>query len=543
MSTPSTATRLLADVRASLRVLWAAGLRRPDPTLPDQLADLAHDSEAMGWGPLAGVLRELAREVSAALADPRVDRSTTVFALQRGVWVRVHLLARRLSLVEVGVRLEQEAAGVAPAPPPTRRGRSGTIYPVGVQRSEGLWQLHGLDDDGRWVTLEDRPLATDPDDPFRGRTTSRLFHDDVRLHHLLLGEWNLRDHPGTSTRLRWVGRPAFHTRPQVSVRRSPGPPLRELPLGARQGLGVRKVRFTHTPAGWVGLSRGASVPVGPRLAFDLDKRSLDAGDELTLEAAVVASGDELVVLSVDEPPRFPTVDPAATCWALERWLAPTDDPAERERQDQLRALLWPLVGGDRGQLAQRLAPQLRSPRTLDERWQGQWAGRALGLPAPDACAEAEALLAQVDAEPLALLQALWLALRADRPVEPAADHLLAHRGGPIDAHDTLEIVLRGWLLITGSHPDPSGFLAAHGASFREADVLPDVAELTWILELWRFAREREVGVEAIGLARWPIARAAMSALRTAAGRCTPQALAAWRLITSAQVERWFVQPG
>ena len=537
------AGHLLADVRAALRVLWVAGLRRPDPTLPDTLADLAHDARAIGWGALAEPLDALSQAVARAIGG-QGDHSAELFGLQRRVWVRAHLLQRRLSLHEVAVSLEQEASGTAPSAPPRPRGRSGTLWPIGIQRAEGsgpspgLWAWHCLDDAGRWVTLEDRPLHVDVDDPFAGRLTSRLFHDDVRARSVLAGEVHLRDHPGTSTRARWVGRPAFHTRPQIRTAQRPGPPLPPLPTGARLGVGRRTVRFTHSPAGWAGTSGGMPVAVGERLAFDLDKRTLGGDTELSLDAAVVVTGDTLVVLAIDEPPRFPTLDPAATCWPLSRWQGSPASPEERHHQRQLAALAWPLVGGDRG----RLAADLRAhrPATLADDWALRWAGRSLGLPLPDAVPRAMAILASPPAEPLPLLQALWLATRAGQPLGGLAEPLLAARSGPVDPDDTLEIVARGWLQVLGELDTAPAFLAAHGARWAADDVLPSVTGLTWVFELWRMARESQVDVPPLGFSRWALAKAALAPLRAARGQCTEEALDAWRLVMASEVEGWFL---
>jgi len=536
------AAQLLADVRGALRVLWVAGVRRPDPTLPSQLADLAHAADHLGWQALGQPLRALADEARHALTDPRADRSEALFVAQRRVWVRVWMLSRRLAAHRISVALEQAAAGTVPQAPPPPTGRTTTLWPLGVQQGEGRWQLHALDPDGRWVTLEDRPLATDPDDPFTGPTTSRLFHDDVRLASVLTGEIELRDHPGTSTRMRWVGRPAFHTRPRLRVARRAAPALPELPPRAEEGVGWRTLTFRHTPAGWVGRSQAQAVPVAPRLAFDLDKRALGRRSEpLALRGTAVADGDELVVLSLGEPPAFPTLDPRTSRWPLSAWVHPDATGRQQARQVQLQALAWPALGGDRGALATALAPQLRTPVDLAQRWAAQLAARAIGLPGPDRCTAADQVLAHPDGPADALLQALWLATDADRPLEAAALALLEARDGPVDPDDTLEIVLRGWAMLLAGDDGGAAFLDAHAARWRDAEVLPSAEGLLWIGELWAVAHHAGAPVASLGLGRWRQAQAVMAALRRAAGRCTEEAGHAWRLADRAGVLGWFLR--
>ena len=520
------ATTLLADVRAALRVLWVGGLQRPDPTLPSELADLAIAARAVGLEGLGDALTTL--QVS---LGPEHDANER-FAAQRALWVRSSLLAEQLRLHLLGASLHEEAEGTVAEAPVLPPGRDTELWPLGVEVRDGQLQLHCLDPAGGWVTLEDRPLALDPDDLANEPITSRLFQGEVCLGDVLDGQIELVRHPGVATAARWVGGPAFHTRPRLRSASTASPALPALPPGARLAVGTGIVTCRRGPDGWVASSGGVPVAVSPLLAFDLDKRTrLDGTDTVRIEGVLVARGDRRVLLSEGEPPAFPTLDPATTRWPLSGWTThlPADEAA------QLGAMAWPVIGGDRSALAAALAPAASSA-DLATRWAAQWAGRAIGLPPPDRNPGARAWLGRAEAgsaDAIELLRALWLHEQHDPVGATLAALLREARDAPLDDDDWVEIALRAWLTMRAAPDTAVPFLAAHGERLGPGRVLPDAEGLLWVHHAWHVVASGKAELPPLALPRLAAARVALSALPSLDG---------WRWAAACDALRWLLSP-
>lgn len=521
--------RLLADVRGALRVVWVAGMARPDPSLPPELADLALAAHDLGWSGLAEALSALRRTLGPG-------DTTATFHAARAVWVRVHLLDRQLALHLLEARLHAEAEGTAAVEPTRPRGREGTVWPLGVVVDGERTDVHALDERGDWVTLEDLPVAMDREVPGPTRTVSRLFQGELRWIDVATGEVELVGQPGTRTAARWVGRPAFHTHPRLRVRRTPGPLPGPLPLGARLAVGTARVTCTPTPDGWQARSGGATVAVPPLWAFDLDKRTLLLGDDAGVvpSAVLVARGDRRELLQVDDPPRFPTLDPAATTAPVPTWARGLDD----DEAAQLAALAWPHTGGDRQALTTALAPATQSP-TLDVRWAAQHAGAALGLPPPDRNPLARERLGRADAAgrpARELLVALALAERHE-PLGPTlAGLLLDGRQGPVDEDDAHEVALRAWCMARAGRATLRPFLEGHLGRWQGGHPLPDADGLLWLAMAYDVARGVDAELAPRALPRLASARAALGALRG------PTPVEGWRWAAADGLLGWFLPP-
>jgi hypothetical protein len=535
----SGADELLSDVRSALRVLWVAGLEQPEPSLPSELADLSLVARSLKLEGLADALTALRH----TLAPQRTAEER--FVAWRRVWVRARLLADGVAREHLARHLSAQADGAEPAAPVRPRGRSATLWPVGVEIHDDKLHVHALDADGHWVTLDDRPVHLDPDDPAHQPTTSRLFQGEVRLLDVLTGELELVDHPGVATAARWVARPAFHTHPRVRPARQPGPPVPDLPIGARLALGRADGRFERSPDGWHGRCAGSTTSVPPLLAFDLDKQSTFFGLSTigTPDACWVARGDRRVLLSVDDPPRFPSVDPTATTASLASLVADRHDTGAAA----LRALAWPVHGGDRAAIARALAPAATSD-DLARRHAAEAAGLAIGLPPHDDAPGAHALLGAPDASVRGaeeLLVALWLTERHAPMGATLAGLLLGARTDALDDDDALEIALRAWLRHRHAPDDDDGpvaFLAAHAERLGPGHVPPDARGLSWLHHVYTLVSEGRAGLPPWPVGRLVAARAALAAVRDDDDLLGPRALVGWRWAARADVLPWLLGP-
>ncbi|MCA9493401.1 MAG: hypothetical protein KC621_25900, partial [Myxococcales bacterium] len=288
----------LAAVRELVVELWSCGVASVDPDIREALAERAEAVRAL-HPHLAEGLAELGAAMGTVGASAVLHRVTAHVRLLSGAWGVERLRAR-----------ERPAGPVA-----TRRGEDLRVVPIGAEWDRRELVIVGLDAvTGAPVELRD-PIGPCPDGvPADAPVASRLFQDHVRLADVLAREIQLLDHPVTHGRACLV-RPAWHTRPQL------GAPIGALALPEvdvpRRGPPHRlRLIPRRGPAGWSWwTARGeADVVVDELLAFDLEKRSVLGGGEL--DVVLVGRGDRFHVLRVED--TFPTVDPGATRWSLDR---------------------------------------------------------------------------------------------------------------------------------------------------------------------------------------------------------------------------------
>jgi len=523
----------LSDVSRALRTLWVAGAGTPDPELLGEVARAAEAARSAGAEGLAEAVDAVAEALAAR--DARA-----LFEAQLQVWARLRALQRGLAARELRERLVSGAQAEAEA---ETDGWSGVFHPIGAVVVPPRVQVHGVDDDGTWRTFMERSIHVDGYDAWSGPWISRLFQAELSLGRALSRRWTVRDHPGIPTVRRWVGKPAFRSRPVVGSKGSEAKDIPSLPVSERMGFGRAEVVAQRDPKnGWTVRSGGHRVRLGPCLTFNLDKLAAVEGPTVRRDAVVLAGSGERVLLQWGTPPCFPTLDPGACTWrandvrtkATGGWGA------------VLRVLLGPWIGVSPPEALASMdgfpLPQDGEGSGGDDRpkandqafwrqWVGQLAGRPVAAPAPGLVA---ALRGAAAGEPVGaerLLQALWSleqgeALRVEGAV---LFQVAALRPVPRDG-DVLEAVLQARLARHGvlGNPEVRDEAALQEAFVERIEeeakavarrlahdgVLPELVELFWLGDAVAEAREvpRDQGVGSLQLGAERIDRAAVAVL-------------------------------
>ncbi len=523
----------LFDVSHALRTLWVAGSGTPAPGLLGEVARAGEAARSAG-------AERLAEAVDAMAEALKAGDASALFGAQLQAWARLRALQRGLAAGELRGRL---AAGASSSSSSEPEGWSGGFHPIGAVVVPPRVQVHGVDDDGRWRTFMERSIHVDGYDPWSGQWISRLFQAELSLGRALSRRWTVRGHPGIPTARRWVGKPAFRSRPILGSERPEVRDLPLLPVAERMGFGRAEVVAQHDAKnGWTVRSGGHQVRLGPCLRFNLDKLAAVEGPTLRRDAVVLAGSGERVLLQWGTPPCFPTLDPGACTWRA----ADIRAKATGGWGAVLRVLLGPWIGVSPPEALASMdgfpLPQdqegLGGDHSLEanhqafwRQWVGLLAGRAVRAPAPGLVA---ALRGAAAGEPVGaerLLQALWSleqgeALRAEGAV---LSQVAALRPVPRDG-DVLEAVLQARLARHGVLGDPD---ARDEEALQEAyierieeeaeavarrlahdGVLPELVELFWLGDAVAEAKEepRSQGVGSLKLDAERIDRTAVAVL-------------------------------
>ncbi|MCB9684578.1 MAG: hypothetical protein H6735_06050 [Alphaproteobacteria bacterium] len=296
---PDGVTAELSEVRELVVELWSCGVASVDPDIREALVERAALVREL-HPHLADALEGLAGAMGTPAGPEALQRATAHVRLLSAAWGVERLRSR-----------DRPVRASAP-----RRGEDLRVVPIGVERERRELVIVGLEaTTGAPVELRD-PIGALPDGvPAEERLSSRLFQDHVRLADVLSHEILLTDHPVSAGRGGRVVRPAWHTRPRL------GAPVGALALPVadlpRRGPPHRlRVDARRGPSGWgLWTPRGElDVAIDELLSFDLEKRSVLGG--AALDVVLVARGDRFHVLRIDD--TFPSVDPAATRWTIER---------------------------------------------------------------------------------------------------------------------------------------------------------------------------------------------------------------------------------
>ncbi len=458
----------LDDVAQLLRTLWAGGSGRPDPELRSELGPVADAVEQAGAVQLAETLRSLGEALAAG-------DDAAAFQAQLQVWVRLRGLRRGLAAQALRLRLQSgPEAEVVEAD-----GWSGVFLPLGALVVAPRVHVHGVDVEGGWRTFAEQSVRVDGYDAFASPWISRLFQAELTLGEALGRTWELTGHPGVPTARRWVGRPAFGTRPRLGRTRVDVMEIPSLSSSERMGIGRAEVLAQRGREGWTVRSGGQRVRLDPCLELNLDKLAAVEGATVRREAVVLASQGERVLLQWGEPPSFPTLDPRACRWAPEALRK----QATGSWGAVLRVLLGDAIGVreqeglgsmDGFPLPDSSAnlPGDDDPEASAQAFWRQWvalrAGRAPRGPAPTLLAALRGAAAGEVVGPERLLQALWsversggLAAEAAVLAQVAAARPVAREG------DLLEAVLQARLMRHGGVASSEGDERARVDAYRE----------------------------------------------------------------------------
>jgi len=508
----------LGDVGRALRTLWVTGAGTPDPELGGDLlraADQARDSGASG---LADAL------ISVRDALSKGD-ATTLFEAQLQAWMRWRTLQRGLAAGSLRARL---AEGPDQVSDDDEVGWSGRFHPLGAVVVPPRVHVHGLDDDGVWRTFVERAVAIDGYDSWSRPWISRVFQAETTLGRAVRVTWRVQDHPGVRTARRWVGKPAFRTRPALGSACPKNVDVGRLPVGERLGVGRAEIVAQHTRDGWTVTSDGQRVRVGACLLLNLDKLRVDEGATIRRDAVVLAGQGERVLLQWGEPAAFPTLDPGACTWRA----AFVREQATGGWGAVLRLLLgaWLDVEHEEGLAAVDGFPATEG-QAFWRQWVGLGAGRAVSAPAPELVAALRGSAAGEPADPQTLLQALWSLEAADAlGAEGAVLLQVAGQRGVARDGDVLEAVLQARLARHGvvgerTEEEEEARSQAYGERIEEEaravlrrlahdGVVPELEELFWLGDALAEVRgdDRRRGVERLGLPEERVDRALVARL-------------------------------